>query len=88
MAYIVSTGERNWDQGTVREALLPKLAAYKIPKYIQTVNGLPKTATGKIRKQDLRSLAAKGGMPHDPGETIAHGYLTISDLATVAGRVD
>ena len=60
MAYIVSTGERNWDQGTVREALLPKLAAYKIPKYIRTVSELPKTATGKVRKQDLRSLAAKG----------------------------
>ena len=59
LAYIVSSGERSWDQGTVREALLPKLAAYKIPKYIQVVDELPKTATGKVRKQDLRPLAAK-----------------------------
>jgi len=59
MAYIVSSGERNWDQDAIREALLPKLAAYKIPKYIQVVDELPKTATGKVRKQDLRPLAAK-----------------------------
>jgi len=59
MAYIVSSGERNWDQDAIREALLPKLAAYKIPKYIQVVDELPKTATGKVREQDLRPLAAK-----------------------------
>ena len=56
LAFIVSSGEHDWNQGTIREALLPKLAAYKIPKYVRRVAGLPKTATGKIRKQDLRLL--------------------------------
>jgi fatty-acyl-CoA synthase len=63
LAYIVSSGERNWDQGTIREALQPKLAAYKIPKYVQVMDELPKTATGKVRKQDLRSPRPRKGAP-------------------------
>lgn len=65
LAFIVSSGERSWDRGAVREALVPKLAAYKIPKYVHVVGELPKTATGKVRKQDLLPPAARKGTPHD-----------------------
>jgi acyl-coenzyme A synthetase/AMP-(fatty) acid ligase len=49
----------------VLEAPPPKLAAYKIPKYIRTVAELSKTATGKIRKRDLCPFTAMKRIPHD-----------------------
>ena len=46
----------DWNPDTIREALALKLASYKIPKYVQHVPSLPKTATGKVRKHDLSQL--------------------------------
>ena len=34
------------------------IASYKKPKFIRFVEALPRTATGKVRKQELRQLAA------------------------------
>ena len=39
------------------EQLRTSLADYKVPKYILQVNDIPKTATGKIRTEELRSRA-------------------------------
>ena len=55
-AFIVSSGGPDWNPDTIREALAPKLASYKIPKYVRHVPSLPKTATGKVRKRDLSQL--------------------------------
>ena len=38
----------------IRHFCLGRMANYKVPKQIVFVDSLPKTATGKIRKQDLR----------------------------------
>ena len=38
-----------------------RLAGYKIPKFVELLSALPKTASGKIRRADL-------GMPSTPGE--------------------
>ncbi|HET7018772.1 MAG TPA: long-chain fatty acid--CoA ligase [Streptosporangiaceae bacterium] len=56
LALIVSDPDtaQQWDASTLREALAGQLAAYKIPKHVQVVESLPKTVTGKVRKQDLR----------------------------------
>ncbi|MBA7530234.1 3-[(3aS,4S,7aS)-7a-methyl-1,5-dioxo-octahydro-1H-inden-4-yl]propanoyl:CoA ligase [subsurface metagenome] len=32
------------------------MADYKVPKQVIFIDSLPKTATGKIRKEDLRGL--------------------------------
>jgi fatty-acyl-CoA synthase len=53
-AYLVTTGTPVWTAETVRAALADRLAAFKIPKYVRTVAELPRTATGKVRKQQLR----------------------------------
>jgi len=57
LAFIVAADGTEWDAATLREALTGRLAAYKIPKHVRVVMTLPKTATGKVRKQDLRSAA-------------------------------
>ena len=52
LAFIVA--DRQWDATTLRRALTGHLAPYKIPKHVRLVESLPKTVTGKVRKQDLR----------------------------------
>ena len=43
------------DADDLRTALRARLAAFKVPKHVQLADELPKTATGKVRKPDLRS---------------------------------
>jgi fatty-acyl-CoA synthase len=45
----------------IRMALRDRLAGFKIPRHVRFVEALPKTATGKVRKQDLRSQARTAG---------------------------
>lgn len=44
-------------EDTVRNKLRTSLAYYKVPKYIVEVSEIPKTATGKIRSEELRGIA-------------------------------
>lgn len=46
-------------QGFVKERLAP----YKYPRWIEFVNELPKTATGKIQRYKLRQLPGQGAGP-------------------------
>jgi fatty-acyl-CoA synthase len=51
-----------WTEHTLRAALTGRLAAFKIPKYVTFLDELPRTATGKVRKDVLRDKAAS--TPH------------------------
>ncbi|HEX4356051.1 MAG TPA: long-chain fatty acid--CoA ligase [Pseudonocardia sp.] len=44
-----------WTEQTLRAALTGRLATFKIPKYVTFVDELPRTATGKVRKDLLRA---------------------------------
>ncbi|MEN0138331.1 MAG: p-hydroxycinnamoyl-CoA synthetase [Rhodococcus sp. (in: high G+C Gram-positive bacteria)] len=57
MAFVVAVDGTALDEDTVRVRLREKLAGFKIPTFIQIADALPRTATGKIRKPDLRSRA-------------------------------
>lgn len=46
------------DTETVRSHLDGKLARYKLPKNVVVVDALPRTASGKVRKADLRARFA------------------------------
>ncbi|WP_032405595.1 acyl-CoA synthetase [Rhodococcoides fascians] len=56
LAVVVPTPGVPIDSDAVRGALRNRLAGFKIPKRIEFVDVLPKTATGKIRKPDLRQV--------------------------------
>ncbi|QYX75707.1 AMP-binding protein [Streptomyces akebiae] len=43
----------------VHEFCRGKLAHYKIPRYVRTIDEFPMTVTGKIRKVELREIAAQ-----------------------------
>ncbi len=47
------------DLASVRAHLDGKLARYKLPKNVVIVDELPRTASGKVRKNDLRTRFAK-----------------------------
>jgi fatty-acyl-CoA synthase len=57
LAFVIS--EPAWTEAFLRAALAPHLAAFKIPKRIRFVDELPRTATGKVRKQELRSFVTE-----------------------------
>ncbi|MGN8553217.1 UNVERIFIED_CONTAM: long-chain fatty acid--CoA ligase [Microbacterium sp. SLM126] len=48
------------DTDTVRAALAERIARYKIPKRVIVVGDLPRTASGKVRKNELRERYAAG----------------------------
>jgi fatty-acyl-CoA synthase len=53
-AHVVMTPDALWSEATLRDALRDELAPFKIPKDVRFLAALPRTATGKVRKQDLR----------------------------------
>jgi fatty-acyl-CoA synthase len=55
LAVVVPTPGSAPDGDELRTRLRARLAAFKVPRYVELADELPKTATGKIRKPDLRA---------------------------------
>ena len=56
-----------WTAESLREALAGQLAAFKIPRHIRFTKDLPRTATGKVRRDELRAAAGEPGGAGTPG---------------------
>ena len=54
VAAVVTTNEQELCQETLLDTLSDKLAKYKLPKAIVTLDELPRNAMGKIQKTELR----------------------------------
>jgi fatty-acyl-CoA synthase len=54
LAVVVPSPGATPDGEELRTRLRTRLAAFKVPAYVELTDQLPKTATGKIRKPDLR----------------------------------
>lgn len=68
-AYVVPEPGRALDEEAIRASLDGRLARFKIPRHVRFVDSLPRTATGKVRKADLRAAFAEQA----PGrEVVAH----------------
>jgi fatty-acyl-CoA synthase len=55
MAVVVPAPGSAEDPEAIRTALRERLAGFKVPRHVEFLSELPKTATGKIRKPDLRN---------------------------------
>jgi benzoate-CoA ligase len=55
-AYVVLKGGQSTDEAALKSFVKDRLAPFKYPRYIEFVNELPKTATGKIQRFKLRAL--------------------------------
>ena len=56
-AFLVTNPDAQWTETRVLDALQGRLARYKQPKSIVFVDELPRTSTGKLRKNALREQA-------------------------------
>jgi fatty-acyl-CoA synthase len=57
LAFVVLRPGAELDDEALRTQLDGRLARYKIPRYVRFVTDLPRTATGKVRRADLRAAA-------------------------------
>ncbi len=60
LAYIAAVDGVTLDEKALTQFLRQKLADYKVPRQIRIVAALPRNATGKILKTELRKSAAAG----------------------------
>lgn len=58
LAYIVAQAP-GFDEAAARSALSAELARYKIPKFFEVIESIPRNATGKIKRAELRGAATK-----------------------------
>jgi long-chain acyl-CoA synthetase len=59
VAFVAAAEGQTLDEKALHEFIRTKLADYKVPKQIVILPALPKNATGKILKTELRKQAAK-----------------------------
>ncbi|MGK3208075.1 acyl-CoA synthetase [Amycolatopsis sp. MEPSY49] len=64
-AFVVRRAGAELDEAAFRAHLEQHLARYKIPKHIEFTEALPRNATGKIRRVELRARAAEA-FPNGP----------------------
>jgi fatty-acyl-CoA synthase len=57
MAWIIPRGDASIDVEAVREFCQGRIAHYKIPRYVKTVDAFPMTVTGKVQKFKMREQA-------------------------------
>lgn len=53
---VVPSGPEPPDLAELREFLSSRIARYKMPKLLETVDALPRTSVGKIRRDDVRRM--------------------------------
>lgn len=58
-AFVVASGSASPDANRIKAHCRERLALYKIPKVIEIVASLPKTASGKVKRADLVANASK-----------------------------
>jgi len=61
-AFLVCRPGVEVSRAELREYLLSRLAKYKIPTYVDLVERLPKTGSGKVQKSGLRKLPLPSGL--------------------------
>ncbi|NMM26888.1 MAG: long-chain fatty acid--CoA ligase [Glaciimonas sp.] len=65
VAVVVLAGDRRLTAQDILKMFEGRIARFKHPREVQFVDRLPRTAVGKIRKEDVRRLVANEAMP-DP----------------------
>jgi fatty-acyl-CoA synthase len=60
-ALVVPRPDATLDEATVLTHLATRIARYKLPAHIRFVADLPRTASGKVRKAELRALLSEEG---------------------------
>jgi acyl-coenzyme A synthetase/AMP-(fatty) acid ligase len=68
VAYVVLAAGASATQAELIEHCREALPSFKRPRAVVFTDGFPTTATGKIRRVELRAMAASVLRPQDPGQ--------------------
>ncbi|MHB8918712.1 MAG: class I adenylate-forming enzyme family protein [Desulfocucumaceae bacterium] len=58
-AFVVSLPGQNLEPAEILKFAGERLGRYKVPKYVEIIDALPKSAVGKVLKKDLRQASTK-----------------------------
>lgn len=58
-AFVILEKGPDLTEADIRDYAASKIASYKVPKHVFTVNEYPLTASGKIQKYKLREMAVE-----------------------------
>ena len=59
-AYVVRASGADLGADAVRDLVKSRLARYKVPSFIEFVEGLPKSAIGKVLRRELHDAETSG----------------------------
>jgi carnitine-CoA ligase len=59
-AYVVPVAGAKLDVGELREFAAARLTAFKVPRFWQVLDALPRTPTGRVAKHHLPAAGAAG----------------------------
>ncbi|MBX3438175.1 MAG: acyl--CoA ligase [Planctomycetaceae bacterium] len=68
VAFVVPAGDSTVDADALLERCRRTLPRYKLPKRIHVIESLPRTASGKIRRSELRKLGCEAVLPRSAAE--------------------
>lgn len=71
IAFIVPETEKEVEMGRLREFLKSRLADYKLPREFHVIDALPRNASGKVLKTNLRHrLESQSPSPNQPNQPV------------------
>lgn len=83
-AFVVPTAGQSPNTEELRAFLTERLAKYKVPKYFDIVDSLPRTGSGKVHKVSLRRTNALGAHSNTPS---TEGPAATGDAAETAPAI-
>jgi benzoate-CoA ligase len=72
-AFVVLKPGRHTDEAALKAFVKERLAPYKYPRFVEFIDELPKTATGKIQRFRLRELERQGGTSPPEARHLSQG---------------
>ncbi|MBV9212859.1 MAG: hypothetical protein JOZ25_04340, partial [Actinobacteria bacterium] len=67
-AYVVKDGGKGPSESDVKSHVKSNLAGYKVPREVEFLKELPRNATGKVLKKELKEMHEEGGSGGSSGD--------------------
>jgi len=75
-AFVVPLGDASISLGELREFVAARVAAFKVPRFLEIVDELPHTPTGRIAKHELQRERTPAEQDFDPQPAARDGAAT------------
>ena len=72
-AFVAREGSDGPGESDIKQYVKSNLAGYKVPREVEFVKELPRNATGKVLKRELKEMHEKGGSGSSSGSKKSSG---------------